>query len=296
MGLRQLPEFEYVAPKEVGEVCSLLQRHSPHAQVIAGGTDLLVSMKQRSRSPRYVIGLKQVPGFDRLSYQDKEALRLGPLVTHQILVEDPVIRKRFGGLWTACSKIGTPQIRNMGTVGGNLCNGSPSADCAPPLIAFQAVVKVMGVKGERSLPLEEFFLGPGKTALQAGEILIEIDVPCPPPRSGLVYVKLPARTAVDIAAVGVAAYITLDGKNEVCRDVRIVMGAVAPTPLRSRKAEEILKGQKIREAVIQKAAQIASEEARPISDVRSSAAYRKEMVSVLTKQAIEAALGLAKSA
>ena len=296
MGLRQLPEFEYVAPKEVGEVCSLLQRHETNAQVLAGGTDLLVSMKQRSRSPRYVIGLKQVPDLDRLSYQDKEALRLGPLVTHQILVEDPVIRKRFGGLWTACSKIGTPQIRNMGTVGGNLCNGSPSADCAPPLIAFQAVVKVIGVKGERSLPLEEFFLGPGKTALQAGEILIEIVVPCPPSRSGLVYVKLPARTAVDIAAVGVAAYITLDGKNEVCRDVRIVMGAVAPTPIRSRKAEEILKGQKVREAVIQKAAQIASEEARPISDVRSSAAYRKEMVSVLTKQAIEQALAQAKSA
>ncbi len=296
MGLRQLPEFEYLAPKEVGEVCSLLQRHETNAQVIAGGTDLLVSMKQRSMSPRYVIGLKQVPDLARLSYQDNQALRLGPLVTHQTIVEDPVIRKRFGGLWSACSKIGTPQIRNMGTVGGNLCNGSPSADCAPPLIAFQAVVKVIGVKGERSLALEEFFLGPGKTALQAGEILIEIVVPCPPSRSGLVYVKLPARTAVDIAAVGVAACITLDGKNEVCRDVRIVMGAVAPTPIRSRKAEEILKGQKVREAVIQKAAQIATEEARPISDVRSSAAYRKEMVFVLTKQAIEQALAQAKSA
>jgi carbon-monoxide dehydrogenase medium subunit len=207
-----------------------------------------------------------------------------------------VIRERFGGLWTACSKIGTPQIRSMGTLGGNLCNASPSADSAPPLIAFRAVVKVIGVNGERSLPLEEFFLGPGRTALLNEEMLVEIDVPCLPPRSGLVYVKLPARTAIDIAAVGVAVCITLDAKNETCHDVRIVLGAVAPTPVRARRAEETMMAEKINDPVIQKAAQIASEESRPISDVRSSATYRTEMVKVLVKQAIRQAVAQAKSA
>jgi len=295
MRLKQLPEFEYAAPNDVKEVCSLLQRHGDRAKVMAGGTDLLINMKQRVITPQYVIGLKNLPELDRFSYRESQDLRLGPLVTHQSIVDYPIIRERFAGLWTACSKIGTPQIRSMGTLGGNLCNAAPSADSAPPLIAFQAVVKVIGVNGERSVPLEEFFIGPGKTALQTGEILVEIDVPCPPPRSGLVYVKLPARTAVDIAAVGVAAFITLDAKNETCHDVRIVLGAVAPTPIRSRVAEEILRGQKIKDSVIQKAAQIASEEARPISDVRSSASYRREMVNVLTKQAISQALAQAKS-
>jgi carbon-monoxide dehydrogenase medium subunit len=296
MRLRSLPEFEYVVARDTKDVCSLLQRLEDRAKVMAGGTDLLVNMKQRIVCPRYVIGLKNLPDLDHLSYGGNEGLRLGPLVTLQSVVEFPIIRERFGGLWTACSKIGTPQIRNMGTLGGNLCNAAPSADSAPPLIASQAVVKIIGVNGERSLPLEEFFVGPGKTALQPGEILIEIDVPCSPPRSGLVYVKLPARTAVDIAAVGVAAFVPLDGKNEICQDVRIVLGAVAPTPIRCRKAEEILRGEKVRDSVIQKASQVASEEARPISDVRSSAAYRTEMVNVLTKRAITEALARAESA
>ena len=296
MRLRSLPEFEYVVANDIREVCSLLQRYEDRAKVIAGGTDLLISMKQRIVSPRYVIGLKNLPDFDHLVYRENQGLRLGPLVTLRSMVESLIIRERFGGLWTACSKIGTPQIRSMGTLGGNLCNAAPSADSAPPLIASQTVVKIMGVNGERSLPLEAFFVGPGKTALQPGEILVEMDVPCSPPRSGLVYVKLPARTAVDIAAVGVAASITLDAKDETCQEVRIVLGAVAPTPSRSKGAEEILRGRKIKDPVIEKAAQLASQEARPISDVRSSAAYRTEMVYVLTKQAIREALAQAESA
>jgi carbon-monoxide dehydrogenase medium subunit len=296
MRLRSLPEFEYMAPKDLNEACSLLQRHGARAKVMAGGTDLLMAMKQRILTPRYVIGLKHVPDLDRVSYKEGQELKLGPLVTHQSIVDNPVIRERFGALWTACSKVGTPNIRNMGTIGGNVCNAAPSADSAPPLIAYNAVVKVMGVAGERSLPLEAFFVGPGKTALQTGEMLVEIDVPCLVPHSGLVYVKLPARSAVDIAAVGVAACITLDAKNDTCRDVRIVLGAVAPTPIRVRRAEETMRGEKITDIVIQKAAQVASEESRPISDVRSSAKYRTEMVNVLMKQAIRQALAQAKSA
>ncbi len=262
---------------------------------MAGGTDLLMYMKQRTLTPRYVIGLKNLPDLNRVSYTEGQELKLGPLVTHQSIVDNPIMRESFGALWTACSKVGTPNIRNMGTIGGNLCNAAPSADSAPPLIAYHAKVKLLGVAGERSLPLETFFVGPGKTALEAGEMLVEIDIPCLPPHSGLVYLKLPARSAVDMAAVGVAACVTLDTKNDTCHDIRIVLGAVAPTPIRARRAEETMRGEKINDPAIQKAAQIASEESRPISDVRSSAKYRTEMVNVLTKQAIRQALAQAKS-
>ena len=296
MRLRSLPEFEYMVPKDVNEVCSVLQQHAERAKVLAGGTDLLIHMKHRVLTPRYLIGLKNLSDLDRVSYKEGQGLRLGPLVTHESIVGDRVIQERFGALWTACSKVGTPNIRNMGTLGGNLCNAAPSADTAPPLIACQALVKVMGLAGERSLPLENFFLGPGKTALQPGEILVEIDVPCPPPRSGMVYVKLPVRTAVDMAAVGVAVFITVDAKNDVCRDVRIALGAVAPTPIRARRAEEIMRGEKITEPVIQKAAQIASEESCPRSgSIRASVEYRCSMVEVLTKRAIRQVLAQVRS-
>lgn len=287
MRLRSLPEFEYLAPKDVNEVCSLLQKHAEKARVIAGGTDLLIHMRHRVLTPQCLIGLKNLSELGRVSHKEGQELRLGPLVTHEAIVRNPVIRERFGALWTACSKVGTPNIRNMGTLGGNLCNAAPSADTAPPLIACRALVKVMGLAGERSLPLEEFFIGPGKTSLQSGEILVEIEVPSPPPRSGMAYLKLPVRTAVDIAAVGVAVFITLDAMNDSCQDVRIALGAVAPTPFRSRRAEEIMRGEMMTDAVIQKAAQIASEECHPrIGSIRASVEYRRSMVEVLTKQAI----------
>ncbi|MCJ7596247.1 MAG: xanthine dehydrogenase family protein subunit M, partial [Desulfobacterales bacterium] len=233
--------------------------------------------------------------LDSISYPEKQDVRLGALVTHQSIVDHPALRRDFGGLWAACSKIGTPQIRNMGTLGGNLCNGAPSADSAPPLIASRAALKLLDLNGERTIPLEDFFVGPGRTALRPGEILVEIDVPRPPLRSALVYLKLPARSAVDIAAVGVAVFLAIDAKNETCEDVRIVLGAVAPTPIRARTGEKMLRGQKITDPVIQKAAQMASADARPISDVRGSAAYRSEMVSVLTRQAVTQALAQAKT-
>ena len=293
MKLRSLPDFEYFAPKDVSEACRLLQEHDGRAKVMAGGTDLLVHMKHRTVIPRYVIGLKHLPDLGYVQYSEDRGLRIGSLATHQSVAESPLIKERFGALGAACSKVGTPQIRSMGTVGGNLCNGSPSSDSAPPLIALNAAVKLQGLEGERVIPLEAFFVGPGETALRAGEILTEIQVPSPPLRTKLAYVKLPARTAVDMAAVSAAVFVTLDSKNEICHDIRIVLGAVAPTPLRARRAEKVLKGKKIEDPLIQETARLASEEAQPISDIRSSADYRKEMVKVLTKQAIRQALGQA---
>ncbi len=293
--LRYLPELEYFAPKSVKEACSLLLQYDGKAKVMTGGTDLLVDMKYRRAAPQYLIGLRSVPDLDAITCSEAEGLRLGALATHQSIADSVIIKEKFGALAVACSKVGTPQIRGVATIGGNLCNAAPSADSAPPLIAFGAKVKLVSPGGERLILLEEFFTGPGEAVLQAGEILTEIQVPNLPPHTGGVYLKLPARGAVDIAAVGVAALITLNSDNETCSDAKIVLDAVAPTPIRARKAEEILNGEKIADTLIQKAAQMASEEARPISDVRSSAEYRTEMVKVLTRHAIIQALEQAKS-
>lgn len=284
-----LPRFEYLAPKKIVEVCSLLSQYEEKAKVIAGGTDLLVQMKERELSPQYLIGLTGIADLDYLIFEETEGLRIGALARIQLIADSEVIQARFGLLAEAAAQIGTPQIRNMGTIGGNLCNAAPSADTAPPLIALGATVKLIRSEGERVIPLEGFFIAPGKTALQANELLTEIKVPNPQPRSGMAYLKLFPRGAVDIAAVGVAALVVL-GENGICADIKLVCGAVAPTPIRVRNAEGIIKGKRIDDALIEKASQLAFEESRPISDVRSSAGYRREMVKVLTKRSIVQAL------
>jgi carbon-monoxide dehydrogenase medium subunit len=178
-------------------------------------------------------------------------------------------------------------VRNMGTVAGNLCNAAPSADTAPPLIAMNAEVTLVSLKGERRLPLDRFFTGPGLTAMEPGEIMTSITVPFPPPHSGGSYKRISARCGVDIAGVGVGVMVILDGKT--CREARIVLGAVAPIPMRAAKAESLLKGQGWTQELIQKVADQAAQEAKPISDVRASAEYRKKMVAVLTRRALQEA-------
>jgi carbon-monoxide dehydrogenase medium subunit len=280
-----LPKFEYLSPQTVAEACSLLYRHGKSAKVIAGGTDLLVKMKERELAPRYLVGLRGINDLDYIEYDKKGGLRIGALTSNGSVAGSAVIQEEFGLLAEAAAKIGTPQIRNMGTIGGNLGNAAPSADTAPPLIALGARVKLVSSKGERTVPLEDFFTGPGETVLKTNELLTEIQVPEPVPGTRGVYLKLLPRGAVDIAAVGVAVLLVL-GKGGICNDVRIVLGAVAPTPVRAKRAEAVIKGKQGKNGVIQEAAQTAAEEARPISDVRSSAAYRQEMVKVLTRRAL----------
>jgi carbon-monoxide dehydrogenase medium subunit len=181
------------------------------------------------------------------------------------------------------------QIRNLATIGGNLCNGAPSADLAPPLIALSGSAVVVGPDGERQVPLDEFFLGPGQTALEPGDLLVAVTIPPPQPGSGAVYLKHSPRRAMDIAVVGVAVAMTksqLPASSFQCEDVRIVLGAVAPTPLRARRAEEVLRDQQITEERIEKAALAAADEAQPIDDVRGSAWYRRRMVEVLTRRGL----------
>lgn len=293
--LKSLPTFEYFSPQSLKEACSFLKAHENGAKIVAGGTDLLIDMKYRKVTPRYLVGLRTLPELSRVTFGDQEGLRIGAMVTHQEIMDGPIINEKFKSIALACSQVGTPQIRNMGTVGGNVCNAAPSADSVPPLMAYSATVTIAGAESDRVLPLEEMFIGPGENCLKAGEILAEIRVPVAPPHTGAVYVRLPARTGKDIAAVGVAVLITLDPTSGACNDVKIVLGAVAPTPIRSRKAEAALNGEKPGEDLINRAALLSAEEAKPISDVRSSLDYRTEMVRVLTGQALNQALAIARA-
>jgi carbon-monoxide dehydrogenase medium subunit len=280
-----LPRFEYLSPQTVAEACSLLSKYGKSAKVIAGGTDLLVKMKERELAPQYLVGLKGINDLDYIEYDEVGGLRIGALTSNDSVAGSVVIREKFGLLSEAAAKIGTPQIRNMGTIVGNLCNAAPSADTAPPLIALGARVKLVSSKGERTVPLEEFFTGPGETVLQTNELLTEVQVPKPIPSTRGVYLKLFPRGAVDIAAVGVAVLLILSDDG-TCSDAKIVLGAVAPTPVRANMAEAVIKGKQGKNGVIEEVAETAAEEARPISDVRCSADYRREMVKVLTRRAL----------
>lgn len=284
--LLKLPKFEHFEAKEILEACLLLSKYGERAKLIAGGTDLLVSMKKREVIPEYLIDIKGIRDLSYIQYQ-RGVLRIGAVTPLNDIEGFPIIQERFPILASACHQIGTPQIRNLGTIGGNLCNASPSADTAPALIGLGAKAKIMGLKGERTISLEEFFVGPGQSALQDSEILTEIIVPELPGLSRGEYLKLPARTTIDIAVVGVAVIVTFDPKDNKIGDIKIVLGAVAPTPVRAHKAEKIIIGKTVEGQLIEKAAQVAAEEARPISDIRGSAKYRREMVKVLTQRAIK---------
>jgi carbon-monoxide dehydrogenase medium subunit len=287
-----LPKFEYLAPITMAEACALLAKHQGKARVLAGGTDLVPQMKKKVATPQYVIGLKNVSGLDYIEFDKTKGLRIGALATLNAVLDSPVVKTNYPVLAEAIGRMATVQVRNLGTVGGNLCNASPAADSGPALLVLDAKMKVTGPKGERTVPLEAFFKCPGQCTMEPGEILTEIQVPPPPPKSGAVFMKL-ARTAVDLSQVNAAAMVIM--KDGTCQEARIALGSVAPTPMRAHKAEEMLKGKKLDSALIEKAALAASQEARPISDIRSSAEYRVEMVKVLTRNGLTQAMERAKA-
>ncbi len=286
---RRLPRFEYLAPKTLGEALSLLARYKAKARVIAGGTDLLPKLKRRDiKTPDYVIDLKNIPGLDYIKHSKSQGLRFGSLTTIRAIEASPVIQEGFNVLFQAAQSMASPQVRNRGTIAGNICNAVPSADAAPALLALEARIKLISPKGERIVDIKDFFTGPNKTVLTPEELVHEIQVPDLPPHSRGTYLKLSPRQAMDLAIVGVAVVVTTNGS--ICRDIRIALGAVAPTPMRARRAEDIIRGQKLSDALIEKTAAMASEECRPISDQRASAEYRCDMVRVLTRRAINQAI------
>lgn len=280
--------FDYLEPSTLDEAVALLGRHGDLAHVLAGGTDLLVEIKEHLRRPQYVVDIKRIPGMDELSYDPREGLRIGALVTTRALEVMPEIRRHYPGLWQALRELGSIQVRNRATLAGNICRASPSADTLPPLIADGARVRCYGGEGARELPLEDFFTGPGRTRLRPDELLTEIIVPPPPARCGKAYIKHGRRKAMELATVGVAVCVALE--NGRFREVRVCLGAVAATPIRARSAEVLLAGQAPDAARLAEAARAARDESRPISNVRGSAAYRREMVEVLTRRALERAV------
>ena len=279
-----LPKFEYFAPQSLDEAQQLLLDNGEGAHLLAGGTDLLVKMNHGMLKPASVIALKQIKGLDAISYDPKEGLKIGATALLADVAAHPDIKKHYPAVAAAAHETANVQIRNMGTVAGNLCNAAPSADNAPTLLAMNAEVVIIGAAGERRLPLEQFFKGPGSNALEKGEILTAVHVPVPDAGSGVSYQHISARGKVDISAVCVGVMVHME-KNE-CRDVRIFLGSVAPIPMRAAAAEAVVKGQALTEEIIEKAGVAASDEAKPITDVRSSADYRKKMVAVLTRRAL----------
>lgn len=285
-----MKSFQYFQPKSMQEAFSLLDTYQQRARVLAGGTDLYLRMERRVLSPEYVIDLKKISDLNYIRYDEKNGLKIGSMTLHRDIVESSIIQEKFPILASASLVVGSNQTRNRATLGGNLCNASPAADTASALLVLGATVKVASSKGERILPLEKFFKGPGSTVLAPNEILTEIDVKPLPPRSGSSF-KRHTRSAMDIAVVNVAVTLALDDKK-VCRDIKIGLCAVTPIPLRAYSAEAILKDQSLQDELIRKAGQMAADESKPISDVRSSAEYRRELVRVLTERAIREAFEL----
>jgi len=283
---RSLPKFEYFAPTTLDEACSLLSEYGAEAKIMAGGTDLLVGMKRRKLLPGVIIGLKGIAALSSITFDETKGLTLGSMVTLQSIVDSTVIKQKFELLNTAALKVGTPQIRNMATIGGNICNASPSADMIPSLLALEATLKLISPSGERVIPIIDFFKGPFKTAIKHDELLAEIHIPILPSRSASCYKWVTKRTAVDETLVGVASVITLDFKSNICKDIKLGLCSVASTPIRAIQAEKLLRGRIIEDNLIREAAVSASREINP----RSRADYRRKITEVLTARTINEAL------
>jgi aerobic carbon-monoxide dehydrogenase medium subunit len=291
-----MARFDYLEPHTLKQAISLLQRHGDQARIVAGSTDFLVRWRQGSWRPQYVVNIQHIPGLNRISYSPRNGLRLGALVTVQTLETHPVVREKYPALATGATSFAGVQVRNLATVGGNICNASPAGDTLPALLAFDAQCRSVGPDGERWVSLDQFFVGPGRTALQPGEILTELQLPPPLPNFGSLYIKHSPRGAMDIAAIGVASAVSLEDGGRVCRDVKIALGAVAPTPIRAYSAEDMLRGQTITPGLIEAAAQEAQNRATPIDDVRATAMYRKTIVGVLAQRTLERAVDMARAA
>jgi carbon-monoxide dehydrogenase medium subunit len=286
--------FEYFLPKTPKEAAQLLKKH-PDAMILAGGTDLLVRMKGRVYRPSVVIDVKRLQKADEISFSPKTGLTLGPAVSVRQAEQSVSVLDRYPALAQGARFIGSVQIRNRATVVGNICNAAPSADTAPGIIVHGGKVNIFGPDGRRTLLVENFITGPGKRDLKRGEFVTGIQIPTPAARTGSAYVRHTPRVAMDIAVVGVGAAITLVPRHNVCADVKIVLGAVAPVPMRATAAEGVLRGQELTSALIDQAAEAAAAEARPITDIRASEEYRRELVRVLTQRMVSAAADNART-
>ena len=278
-------KFTYLAPKTIDEAISLHESYGDRAKYIAGGTDVLVKIKEGKLAPDYLISLKNMIDQERpyLNHETGE-LFIGAFITHRSIEKSSVIQLNYPILHDAVKNIGSVQIRNVATIGGNLVNAVPSADGAIPLIALDGKAHIYGTKGHRSVDLRRFFLGPGQCDLERGEILLEIIIPPPLPRSSGAYMKHGRREAMELPMLGVGVVLGLEENMTTCARARICLGVAAPTPLRCLEAEKYLVGKTIDENSLAEAGRIAGEESRVRDSIRGLAWYRREMVGVLVKR------------
>jgi carbon-monoxide dehydrogenase medium subunit len=277
--------MDYFEPKSVSEALSVLAKHGAEAKVIAGGTDVMVDIKYKEE-PGCLVNIKKIPGLSGIA-ENGGGLRIGALATIRELETSAVLREKLPVLWDASHQFASLQIRNTATIGGNICRASPSGETLTPLLVLEAKAKLAFSDGEKTEPFTVFFQGPGKSSVGAKGMLTEINIPYPAAGSKGVYLKHAVRGAMDIAMVGVAVLITPDAAKNSLQDVRIGLGAVAPTPLRASKTEALLRGKTLTGALLKQAAAMAASESSPISDQRSSAEYRRWIVEALTHRGLE---------
>jgi carbon-monoxide dehydrogenase medium subunit len=280
-------DFAFHEPKDLSEVCQLLAKYGGEAKIIAGGTDLLVDLKHRSIRAEHLVSISGLEELKGIVIKDNE-LWLGANVTLNTVADSELVKKHLKALSESAFSMASEQIRNMGTIGGNIASAVPSADLPPVLIVAGASVLIRGKEGQRKVPLAQFFLGPRKTVLKYDELLEQVIVPRQPKNSAISYKKVMLRGANALAVAGVAAGLTL--KEGLIKNGLIVLGAVAPTPLVAKEASAALKGQTVDNELFEKVAEIAARESRPIDDIRGSKQYRRELVRVLTKRALTEAL------
>ena len=289
-----MKDIAYAAPTTIAEAVGLLNDKGDRARVLAGGTDLIVQVREYRRDIDIMVDVKRVPEMMELRLDAKTGLTIGAAVPCYRIYDDPQIKKLYPGLVDAAYLIGGIQIQSRASLGGNLCNSSPAADSIPALIALEAVAVIAGPKATREVPVEQFCQAPGKNVLARGELLTAIRIPAPKPNSGAAYLRFIPRNEMDIAVVGVGVSVQLDVTKSKCVAARISLGAVAPTPLLVTEASAALIGSTLIEDHLAKAAELAQAAARPITDMRGDAEYRKHLVSVLVKRTLNIAIDRAK--
>jgi carbon-monoxide dehydrogenase medium subunit len=279
--------FEYIRPSNMNDAVAAL-RENDNPYLLAGGTDLFIGMKTNTVRPKCIIDLKSIPDIDAIEY-DRD-FKIGALTTVRDLEVSALIQKKIPALSVAAGTLGSIQIRNRATIGGNLCHGSPAADMSAILLAMNCEVSIAAHNGERKIALERFFTGPNSTVLGKHEVLSEIIIPKEIEQFKGVYLKHGPRKAMDIGIVNIAVLLDADVNSDLCNRIMIALGSVAPTPIRANKAEALLNGKTLTSDLIQKAAEMASQEAKPITDFRASADYRKELVKSLVGEGIRQTL------
>jgi xanthine dehydrogenase FAD-binding subunit len=280
-----MKDFEFQIPTTVEEALDLLDKCGPTSKLLAGGTDLIPQMKDRDITPGCVISLGEVPGLDFIS-EDEDGIRIGPLATHTALMKSPLINQKLPALALAARTMGSPAIRNAGTIGGNIATASPAADGVPPLLALGASVKLQSKAGERWVALDCFFQGVKKCDIQPNEIITEILVPAPWTSAANRFFRLGKRNAAVLSVVNGAIALQMDG-GKTCKAARIALGAVAPTPILAGKASAFLAGKSLSDQNIDQAADLAVSETSPITDARSTAEYRRAVTKTLVTRALQ---------